>query len=61
MPKKRPKTLRIRDPRQLRAIRTPLRQELLQSIVRRGPATVKELARALDRSPSSLSSKKGAR
>lgn len=54
MPRKSLRTLRIRDPRQLRAIRTPLRQEILQSIVRSGPASVRELARTLDRTPASL-------
>ena len=54
MSKKKTRTLLIRDPRQLRAIRTPLRQELLQSVVRLGPVSVKELAHALNRTPASL-------
>ena len=54
MPRKRLKTLRISDPRQLRAIRTPFRQELLESVARLGPSSVKELAGALNRSPASL-------
>jgi predicted transcriptional regulator len=38
----------------LRAIRTPLRQEILRSIVGLGPVSVRELAGVLDRQPASL-------
>jgi len=54
MPRRNRKAVKIRDARQLRAIRTPFRQGLLQSIVRLGPVSVKELADALDRPPASL-------
>ncbi|MBN2564926.1 MAG: helix-turn-helix transcriptional regulator [Candidatus Eisenbacteria bacterium] len=54
MPKKRLRTLHIRDPRQLRAIRTPLRQELLQTVISLGTASVKALSEATGRPPASL-------
>ncbi len=44
----------IRAPRQIRALRTPLRQEIVHTMSLLGSASVKELASALGRSPASL-------
>jgi DNA-binding transcriptional ArsR family regulator len=48
------KTLLISSAKQLRALRTPLRQEIARALVRRGPCTVRELADALGREPAAL-------
>ncbi len=54
MPARRPRTLVIRKAEQLRAMRTPLRQEILDGIERLGVCSVKELAASLGREPASL-------
>ncbi len=54
MTPRKPRILRIREPRQLRALRTPLRQEILQTMSLLGSASVKEIASALGRAPASL-------
>lgn len=48
------KTLKVDTASQLRALRTPLRQEIVRAVIATGPCTVKELARELDRPPASL-------
>lgn len=48
------RTLRIGDVAQLRALRTPLRQEVLATLSRLGSASVKEMATELGRAPASL-------
>jgi DNA-binding MarR family transcriptional regulator len=54
VPARRPRTLVIRKAEQLRAMRTPLRQEILDGIERLGACSVKELASSLGREPASL-------
>ncbi len=54
MPPRKPKILLIREPRQVRALRTPLRQELLQELSLLRSASVKELASALGKPAASL-------
>jgi DNA-binding transcriptional ArsR family regulator len=49
-----PRTLVIRDAEKLRALRTPLRQELLQSLIGMEEATVKELAQSVGRAPAAI-------
>jgi DNA-binding transcriptional ArsR family regulator len=48
------KTLLISTPEQLRALRTPLRQEIVRTLVGEGSCTVRELAEALGREPAAL-------
>lgn len=48
------KTLAIRDASTIRALRTPLRQEILGVLERLGGASVRELAHELGRAPASL-------
>jgi len=54
MASRKPRILHITKPGQLRALRTPLRQEILQAMSLLGSASVKELASALGRAPASL-------
>jgi DNA-binding transcriptional ArsR family regulator len=54
MKKNRPRTLVIRDAEKLRALRAPLRQELLQSLIGMGTATVKQLAQSVGRAPAAI-------
>ncbi len=51
---KKKRTLVIRDAAVLRALRTPLRQEILSALDRPGGASVRELATTLGRKPASL-------
>lgn len=44
----------VSDPAQLRALRSPLRQTLLEFLANRGPSTIVELARAMGRTPATL-------
>jgi len=46
--------LRIRSAKQLRALRTPLRQEIVQALTRLGACTVRELAGELGHEPAAL-------
>jgi len=48
------RTLVVRDPRKVRALRTPARQEILETLVRLGACSVKELAGQTGRAPASL-------
>ena len=50
----RKKALRIKSAEQLRALRTPLRQEIVQAFMRLGACTVGELADELGREPATL-------
>ena len=54
MTPRKPKILYISEPRQLRALRTPLRQDILQAMSLLKSASVRELATAMDRPPASL-------
>jgi len=54
MTKKAQGTLVVRDPAVVRAMRTPLRQELLAALERLGTASVKEIAVETGRAPASL-------
>ena len=51
---RRKRTLVIRDAGQLRALRTPLRQEMVRTFSRLGACTVRELADELGREPATL-------
>lgn len=48
------KTLLVRNAKQVRALRTPLRQEIVQALMRLGACTVRELADELGREPAAL-------
>ncbi len=48
------RTLLIRSTEQVRALRTPLRQEIVQALMRLGACTVRELADELGREPAAL-------
>ena len=48
------RTLIIRDAETLRALRTPLRREILESLIRSRSASVKDLASDLGRAPAAL-------
>jgi predicted ArsR family transcriptional regulator len=48
------KELLISTADQLRALRTPVRQDLVRALTRTGPRTVRELAQALGRQPAAL-------
>jgi predicted ArsR family transcriptional regulator len=48
------KTLLIKSARQLRALRTPVRQEIVRTLVRKGTCTVREIADDLGREPAAL-------
>lgn len=50
----RKKTLLIKSAKQLRALRTPLRQEIVRTLIRTGACTVRELAAELGREPAAL-------
>ena len=54
MAPRKPRILHISEPRQVRALRTPLRQDILQAMSLLEAASVKELATALGRAPASL-------
>ncbi len=54
MPRPRKRTLVIRDPEQVRALRTPSRQEIVETLTRLGACSVKELGEATGRAPASL-------
>jgi len=54
MTPRKPKILHISEPRQIRALRTPLRQDILQTMSQLKSTSVKELASALGRPPASL-------
>ncbi len=54
MAPRRKKELVLESPRQIRALRTPLRQEIVRTLGRTGPVSVRELAELLDRAPASL-------
>ena len=51
---RRKKTLIIRSARQVRALRTPLRQEIVQALTKLGACTVRELADELGHEPAAL-------
>lgn len=51
---RRRKELRVRSAGQVRALRTPLRQEIVQAFTRLGACTVRELADELGHEPASL-------
>ncbi len=54
MSRGRPRTLTIRTPRQLRALRTPVRQEIVGAFRRLGASSVKEIAAEIGRAPETL-------
>lgn len=54
MSDRRRRTLVIRDAGKLRALRTPLRREILETLMRLRTASVKDLARELGRAPAAL-------
>lgn len=47
-------TLDVSDPAQLRALRSPLRQTLVEFLANRGPSTIVELAETMGRAPATL-------
>jgi DNA-binding transcriptional ArsR family regulator len=51
---KRPTTHLIRTARELRALRTPMRQEIMNAVRRIGPCSAKEIAAETGRAPASL-------
>ncbi len=51
---RRKKTLLIKSAKQVRALRTPLRQEIVQALTRLGACTVRELANELGHEPAAL-------
>ena len=51
---RRKKTLLIRSAEQVRALRTPLRQEIVQALTKLGACTVRELADELGHEPAAL-------
>ncbi|MFH1502764.1 MAG: helix-turn-helix domain-containing protein [Candidatus Eisenbacteria bacterium] len=51
---KKPRTLVIKDARTVRALRTPVRQEILGAFERLGAGSVKDVAAELGRAPASL-------
>ncbi len=51
---RRKKTLLIKSAEQVRALRTPLRQEIVQALTRLGACTVRELANELGHEPAAL-------
>ncbi len=51
---RREKTLLIKSAKQVRALRTPLRQEIVQALTRLGACTVRELADELGHEPATL-------
>jgi predicted transcriptional regulator len=48
------RTLVLRDPETVRALRTPLRREILETVIRLRDCSVKELAAELGRAPAAL-------
>jgi DNA-binding transcriptional ArsR family regulator len=54
MSARRKRTLKVRDPKQVKALRTPLRQEVVEAVTRLGACSVKELGDAVGRAPASL-------
>jgi DNA-binding transcriptional ArsR family regulator len=48
------RTLVIRDPETVRALRTPLRREILETLIRLGGCSVKDLASETGRTPAAL-------
>ena len=54
MPTRKKRTLVIRDPEKVRALRTPLRQQILEALVRLGRCSVKDLAVETGRAPGAL-------
>ena len=54
MARRRKRTLVIRDPEQVKALRTPLRQEIVETLTRLGTCSVKELGEVTGRAPASL-------
>jgi transposase-like protein len=54
MTTRRKRTLVIRDPEKVRALRTPLRQKMLETLIRMGEGSVKDVAREMDRAPGAL-------
>ena len=48
------KTLHIKSAKQVRALRTPFRQEIVQALTKLGACTVRELADELDHEPAAL-------
>lgn len=51
---RRPRLYPIRDPRQIEALATPARQEVIDALQVNGPCSVAELAASLGRAPDSL-------
>lgn len=47
-------TFTVRDPETLRALRTPLRREILEALIRLGRGSVRELAAEIGREPATL-------
>ena len=54
MPARKKRTLVIRDPEMVRALRTPLRREILETLLRLRGCSVKELATEAGRAPGAL-------
>jgi DNA-binding transcriptional ArsR family regulator len=54
MARRRPRTLRVDGVEALRALASPVRMEILNSLAGVGPASIAELARLLGRAPNSL-------
>lgn len=54
MPARKKRTLVIRDPEIVRALRTPLRREILEALIRLGSSSVKDLASETGRAPAAL-------
>ncbi len=54
MPRRRPGTKVVRDAETLRALRTPVRQEILGTLERLGTGSVRDVAEQLGRKPASL-------
>jgi predicted transcriptional regulator len=54
MPAQTKRRLVIRDAEKLRALRTPLRREIIEALLRLGSASVKDVAAELERAPAAL-------
>ena len=51
---RRRRTFTVRDPETVRALRTPLRREILEALIRVGRASVRDLASEVGREPAAL-------
>jgi DNA-binding transcriptional ArsR family regulator len=54
MTRRKRQTLTIRDPETVRALRTPLRREILEALIRLGRGSVRDLASEVGRAPAAL-------